>query len=464
MPGPHESEGSSSARKRKRGEYAEYGYQPSNTRTLKPRGSSRDLMPPPLPNFRPPRCAALPPEQSSASQPARLAPEPAQSIHLYEGQTWDPMQEDARQQLGDWQEHLQNHSNSQVHRELLFRQSPVPIGQPRKLDHLYLPVETQNQWTQFGSRQSTANNASNAQSFAQLSLQSPHHQQGPLYMPTENDRSNEHESQLVKHDRGPGVTQYDLAYGTVAGQANYQARPQLPAFSESYQNLQSPFTAPIRDPHAPHSPQKTSHAPAPSGFSPFFKHDSAAQRPPTVQRPPTRGSFVRPQYAGRTRESGIERRKTQTDTVAAQRYNEPRSLNGLSFIDKPHRPGDYQSLYQSPSYRQEETCQSQRPFMVPQTPRNSQGLFQRPDRLPAPASYASSRAQSNIQRRLQSLPHSHGPPVPFNGSQDQELSQVRGVRGVSSQRGMSSYQRPAPMYDKPRTVFSSAGGRRSVRR
>ena len=196
--------------------------------------------------------------------------------------------------------------------------------------------------------------------------------------------------------------------------------------------------------HVTTAVQDSSRAPAPSAASPFFRHGATELRPSPLKRVPLKKNHNQPHHG--------------TPSVS-------RSLNGLSFIEKPHRPVDHRPLFHSPMhYSGAANEYEQQRLGVPQTPRNAQGLFQRQDRTQLLASHTALRPQSKmlnngVGRRVYDAPRSSNAV-----RQNQNLSQIPGVRDVSSQRGSTAQQRIQPSYGAQRTFFSTAGGRRSVRR
>jgi hypothetical protein len=101
--------------------------------------------------------------------------------------------------------------------------------------------------------------------------------------------------------------------------------------------------------------------------------------------------------------------------------------------------------------------------MIPQTPRNSPGLLRRPDRPPSAVHRSPVKPEPRSYNRRITLPPSTGPSMPMATTQDEVLSQIRGVRGVSSHRHIPGYQLAAPNHNVARTLFAS-GPRQSVRR
>lgn len=169
---------------------------------------------------------------------------------------------------------------------------------------------------------------------------------------------------------------------------------------------------------------------------------------------------------------------------ASTHWNEPRGINGLSFISEPYTHSG-QPIYQNERFGTA-AVGSHRPLMVPPTPRNEQGFFQRPD-IPPSSSYAAqhvapvSRHRYSYVRQAAPLP-SAMPSVPVKlhpaysartSTRHDALSTIRGAKSsqtVSPHRGRRDpYVQPESFIRRDqslvsRGLFSSAGGRRSVRR
>ncbi|KAK5127574.1 hypothetical protein LTR85_006914 [Meristemomyces frigidus] len=452
VPGEHDN--SSSSRKRKLAEYAADVPQ-NNGYELRPRRSSRDLMPPPLPKLKAPQREALHVVQPMTSQDMRRPPSSRQSAHAFQ----DPSQRP--QQL----EYRDSHYTSSEQEALPFRASrshAAPSPDNNKGGSAYHDASNERRRAQASAWN---RNAHPVQPLAQLSIGSPQRQQAPFHRSLKSRSAIPQPIQHTSRRPGSRVTEYDVDYGTVAQQQDYQARQPLQPLSASYLNHQVAVPSRSRNAHATPSPQRQSQPPAASVVSPFFKRGATSWPPPTTQCPPTRGSYVQPHYASLSRETATGYSRAPSQLEPPDDYSQQPSLNGLSFIERPHRPVDHQPLYQSPSQRPVAGGRLSRASRIPQTPRNSQGLFQRPDRAPFPTAttYALSRPQSIANSgRISFQPNQQ--PTSLARNQEQALSQIRGVRGLSSQGARPRNYDSGPLYDPIRTLYSSAGGRRSVRR
>jgi hypothetical protein len=187
--------------------------------------------------------------------------------------------------------------------------------------------------------------------------------------------------------------------------------------------------------------------------SPFFKRGVNAIRPDTVQRPPARGNDALTQFPG-----GDGRRSIQAASRAVSQ-----TFVQCQDASRSYHMNDYQPAYPHRQIYSRRSGGRQQSTAVPQTQRNPQGLFQRPDR-PAHSSYHSpTRAEPlNYGRRI-TLPPSTGLSMLMPASQDEAISQIRGVRGASSYGNIPGYQPLTPSYNVGRQLFST-GPRQSLRR
>lgn len=181
--------------------------------------------------------------------------------------------------------------------------------------------------------------------------------------------------------------------------------------------------------------------------------------PPMLQRSPTTSNYVQPQHISPT--SDFASARSMRPLLARQNsYRQRPSLNGLSFIERPHRLADHQPLYQSPQPLAN-TIDSKSPPAVLPLLSNSQGLLQRPYIHQISRGRLPSRPQSNTYRgRITFPPNFHGSDL--SRSDEQTLQHIPGVRGMTSHSACKYGNGPTCAYRRP--VFTSAGGRRSVRR
>jgi len=181
--------------------------------------------------------------------------------------------------------------------------------------------------------------------------------------------------------------------------------------------------------------------------------------PPILQRSPTTSNYVQPQHISPASDFASAR-SIRSIQARQNSYRQRPSLNGLSFIERPHRLADHQPIYQSPQPLANTIYSKSPPAVLPLLS-NSQGLLQRPDISQISRGRLPSRPQSNAYRgRITFPPNFHGSDL-FR-SDEQTLQHLPGVRGMSSHS--SCKYGNGPTYAHRRPVFTSAGGRRSVRR
>ncbi|KAK3067439.1 hypothetical protein LTR53_015702, partial [Teratosphaeriaceae sp. CCFEE 6253] len=196
--------------------------------------------------------------------------------------------------------------------------------------------------------------------------------------------------------------------------------------------------------------------------SPFFKRGVASTS--DAQRRPMPAGAGRVPSNSHSRDARVHHWTSSPHHEHVQSFAPPSNPQRLPPMTRSREAPEPQPLYDTVSYRRPDPDQYQCTHDPPQTPRNLQGLFQRPDRPTPSAAYAQSRPQSTAYRGRVSLPPNKHTMLPPTGSQERALSQIRGVRGVISQGLRPSLYGQGPLYDAPRSLFSSAGGRRSVKR
>ncbi|KAJ9665117.1 hypothetical protein H2201_004777 [Coniosporium apollinis] len=171
--------------------------------------------------------------------------------------------------------------------------------------------------------------------------------------------------------------------------------------------------------------------------------------------------------------------------VAPLDWREPRSINGLSFITSPHNMNN-EPIYrrEAPAYNDHHTLQ---PFLMSPMPRNEAGLFRRPDVPPAnaytqnqPYAFAAPlpTMSNSYVRQVAPLPSGLPPAVSYHrgsstarGFARDDVLSIKGARsgpaglphrGSDTHRG--DFVTRDPGYSGSRGLFSSTGGRRSIRR
>lgn len=247
-------------------------------------------------------------------------------------------------------------------------------------------------------------------------------------------------------------------------QQNGAMRPPLQALSDFETNRRVSSTPKIHQQNAVVPLHSDSSQQRRNGPSPFFQRNDRVSRPLTAQRPPTRGSMVRTKRCALS-QYGASLQRVPSSSYAYQesngRFRNPNELPSTSYsVQRPSHVPAHNPPFRRPNI----APHNPRKTPVPQTPRNSQGLFDRPDRPPPSSMHYEPRSQANTNRSRISLPPNHVSQMQMAGNPDGALLHVPGVRGVSSQHGMSSQQRLTSAYGAPRNLFSSSGGRRSVLR
>ncbi|OJD29222.1 nadh-ubiquinone oxidoreductase kda subunit [Diplodia corticola] len=174
---------------------------------------------------------------------------------------------------------------------------------------------------------------------------------------------------------------------------------------------------------------------------------------------------------------GTVSKRTNAPMPPPNKWSQPRGLNGLSFIDAPRDQSQSQPLYQASNMWPPQRNITDRPFMAHNPQRTRDGYFVRPEQPRLSSSYFGSVPQLQPAEpfqtpRMQSIPQ-YAPPISSrrNFTQNDALNLVEN----------SSHQAPASFYQnqengtgfsniasrqvtEDRGLFSSAGGRRAVRR
>ncbi|KAK1811045.1 hypothetical protein LTR12_014567 [Friedmanniomyces endolithicus] len=414
---------SSSTRKRKLTDYAPELAEHTITHMSQPRSNSRELMPPPLPRLRQriDRTAAAPFVRSQA------VAEPVD--HFHDEHNWQ------REATGG-------------------RDMNEPCS-PLKLNPQALPFR------------SSRSDSMHQQHHYHHNVPYPHgpapNRQGQFNAenshldPTQQLMRREREGWLTFPSHHPETrdTHHNAGYGFVAQRPERPA--QTPQHLYSANQIHQELSTGLSNRLGLISLAKHSVPPVASVVSPFFKRGAAAGSP--GQRPPT-GSF----HVGSQYRIQDETDRTHLSGSYAQVHPQRRSLIDSTFADRLRQTVDHQAPYQMRPRQAATGFASSKDRDVPQTPRNPQGLFQRPDLPQLPPSYAHSMGQANAHRGRISLPPSRQTIGSAKGSQEKALSQICGVKGASSAGVRTSANQSGLLYDAPRTLFSSAGGRRSVRR
>lgn len=401
-----EAESSSSARKRKR----EPEVRDDHELTGRARGSSRVLMPPPLPRVR-----------------------RAQDLHRHQ------QAESGQQMAPSALQHAQN--------ERRYHNEDLPYRPP--------PLSAQlSRSAQPPLRQRTEDVRDYPYQSRDLYAQQFH----PIHESTEKqNHSHQHVPTTSAYTQATGYVQEPGSFPEssgprTSGYGGSHGESQVPGFDARHDRL--PFRDPgayeltqNKPPNAYARPEReVDRSKSLAVRSPFFKTGAAYAEPGTV-RPPIRGSPIE--------NRGAASRKAMPSSV-------PRAPVEDSFSARL-RQSLRERTYDEPF--QQFAQHSQYPFVSPQTPWKSQPFLQRPDRLaPSAIPYPAARPQTQMARSRVSLPPNIDRAMPSYGEHDVALSRIQGVRGLTSRHGPPEAYVPPPAFGAPRLLFSAVATRRSVRR
>ena len=264
------------------------------------------------------------------------------------------------------------------------------------------------------------------------SLQNLH---GRLDERTSNDR----------RSRRPQKRHYDTDYGASSTQPHATGMQviRVPPSSQAYS------MPPSRSSNGSPSPHRRANDDLTSAASPFFRRDALSRPAPPR---PTRGSMAGSAFRSPNRLIFTTHGAEAAYSSASTRQLTRTSLNGLSFIEEPYRSTQHQRLL--PSSRAK----------PPPSPDAAQGPSHPFDRPSVPASANYDKLQATAYNGRISLPPASRSPARYRGKQEQTLTRIPGIRGVSSQGARTGKHQYGPLYQPGRALFSSVGGRRSVRR
>ena len=449
LAGLTDAERSSSARKRKRVEHLHSKVEQDVGQSRNIRRHSRDLMPPPLPRTKP---AHLLPtfEMSRNNRPEILQ---TQSVHSSEQQIRHPWQPSSAQR----QFEQRDSSTAPYKYAMSQRQEQAHVdtssGLQRQPQAFHQDIEPQKHFGHSGYVPQTRLdvNGYDAVSLAQLSLRSPDEDDFRPSQTLVGDRSD------ASRSRQPFPRQHwNWGNGLSEQQLDYYGLSPARYVDQRDEWMHRPAGSHVQSSMSAQAPQAIPQGQHTIASSPFFKRGQPDFRPNTMQR-----SQARNQAHVMAYDSG---RGTWSETTAIpQNLAEFRGLNRTSYFDPPHRPVDHDTFYQRPQYHYGMAAHDQHSTMVPKTPRNPQGLLRRPDRPPSVVHRSPAKPEPRSYNKRITLPPSTSLSMPMAATQDEVLSQIRGVRGVSSHRHIPRYQPAAPNSNVARTLFSS-GPRQSVRR
>lgn len=231
----------------------------------------------------------------------------------------------------------------------------------------------------------------------------------------------------------PRVTDYDEAYGPLAGQGRVQhrwrPRARMSATQDPHRAAQSAeYATPER---------QRAYVPEAVTRSPFFQRTSLLAAPDAARSANRLGERLQ----------GFEQ-GPPIGQMPNVRLHARERAQVLPVLTQRHIEHQHQAPYQ------------------PRTPLHPQGFFQRQSRPPTFELPQTRRkgGSNNIRNRVSLPPSSDRAPVLSFGDQDGALSRIRGVRGLTSRQSQRGGLAPSPTFVTPRQVFSAAGSRRSVRR
>jgi len=442
---------SSSSRKRKLDVYNAGASHEDVWPVPMPRKSSRELMPPPLSRSNLPQRGIRPTDNTHM----RRSPVSRQPIKIYEDQSRQGASVGATP--AEMRQELQElHLPSREERTL-------PLRPAASLSSLSQRAPNERLGSTAWTRQAVVAGATPGssqrinQSSAQLTSDFTQHQRDNQYAPLRDDVAARHHMYLDRGRQIPLDMHHAADFGTAPRQTEDQPRQPLQPFTASWVNQQRPMWSRERVRNMTPSPQRSGQAPAVSVLSPFFRREPAESPPRSAQRPPARGNNIQRQSDNPTARVGHHAWAQRNHIDDAQRQRPlPTSLTSY---------GSSQPLVMENHFDRSPSARlSTATHVIPQAARNSQGLYERPDRRRSPVMYPPSRPQSTAQRDRYSLPPGQTSRLSTANRQERTLSQIPGVRGLSSQGFQRTGCPGTALYDGPRGVFSSAGSRRSARR
>lgn len=402
------TEGSSSARKRKRG----YDAHDDNIGVQHAHGSSHDHMPPPLSRTR--NVEHM--QHAHAPVSSQLVAPPTSSQTALQRRLQQPD-------------------------ELPFRPPPPPARSSAVIQRRLNAWQPKASKDHYQDRDPATTRINPAQRFirpsthAQNMPTTPGHVQAAEILSKPVRFSNAFDDQRVP--------QFDEVCGTLAEQGFGQSRHKLPSGTVPTYNQSQPVHA---DEYTNYGHHLELVQPA-AIRSPFFKTGNAYARPDSM-RPPARGAYTQVRDGRQRVNSPFFGSGAPQDSSVSAR------LRGAAAEPSPSQ------------FHQEHANPHQYSFAPPQTSQHSQ-LFHRQADCPPPSatSHAPTRPQTNTQRGRVSLPPHRSRMALLRGAQDGALSRIQGVRGLTSRQDqLPSYGPQPPAFEASRQLFSAAGARRSVRR
>lgn len=459
----HEQENSSSARKRKREEYEGERAHYTEAAARRPTVDSRDLMPPPLPKQKPQQRASNNLPEVKASSAIVRPSSSRQAIQSHHGSVQDSYQLGCNGVQPIGRDDLKSQSGAHAQMALPYRPSVAGSNASRGSVRDLATLGANLREVEREPHSPTARYG-----YAQRQTTQGHLNQQQQHMSRSNHEDNGRQFSREPFTAPQYLQHQDPSNGfddtSSSRQQHGKMRAPLQALSDFETNRRVPVTPRMHQQSAAMPLHNDSSQPRQNGPSPFFQRNDRLGRPPPTQRPPTRGSMVRTERYAPTQDGSAVQRMPLSTYAYPGNIGQFRDSDGLPSTSYSVQRSNHISTH-NPQFRRPNVASQYVPRTpVPQTPRNSQGLFHRPDRAPPTVGHYNSKPQANINRSRISLPPDHISQMQMASSRDGALLHVPGVRGLSSQYGMPNQQRLNSAYGDPRNLFSSAGGRRSVLR
>lgn len=246
--------------------------------------------------------------------------------------------------------------------------------------------------------------------------------------------------------------QYQGAEKIFASQNHdYRGRLPLRLAGQFYEHPPDVGSSSVRGVAPTHPPDDLYQSQSRYADSPFFKRHAGDLRPDIMPQPSARRSDIQDPF----QTHGNDHRIPAPNMVGRQTsVQNSAAIYGLN---------DHQSRHHSLQSQIRPVTNRHQGTETPHTPRNSQGLFERTDYHATPVLRSSPKRDPRDQNRRITLAPSSATTTPLPMDQDAVLSQIRGVRGVSSYKQAAVYHQSSTNYGLARQLFS-AGQRQSIRR
>lgn len=247
---------------------------------------------------------------------------------------------------------------------------------------------------------------------------------------------------------------------SIAQERYAPVRRPLHLYSASQVNQQSQR---IRPPLTPLRHLSSERPTAPIS-SPFFSRATIELRAEPVRRKPLYGNSA-PSPSSPSHHAATYTLPNMPNHATQPGRVQPRTLNGLSFIDSPHGPDVRRPLHQSPAYPAHPGENHAYPQLtVRRTLRNAEGSVRRKQPQLRATNVAPLGPASQAIRNRVTLPPSGVLGRSAASNQERTLSNLPGARGVSSYGARPRQYLSSSDNVAARSLYSAAGGRRSVMR